>query len=45
MAGVQTRNKDADNDNGEIQTAAAATAGFYLQSFIMEELFNVYLSA
>lgn len=43
VAGEQTRNKDADN--GAIQTAAAATAGFYLQSFIMEELFNVYLSA
>lgn len=43
VAGEQTRNKDADN--GAIQTAAAATAGFYLQTFIMEELFNVSLSA
>lgn len=43
VAREQTRNKDADN--GAIQTAAAATAGFYLQAFIMEELFNVYLSA
>lgn len=44
VAREQTRNKDADN--GAIQTAAAAaTTGFYLQSFIMEELFNVYLSA
>lgn len=43
VAEEQTRNKDADN--GAIQTAAAATAGFYLQTFIMEELFNVSLSA